>query len=510
MSYNAVIFTDMTDNLWASKALGAYKCAHELRLHGYSCLVVDNFHTYSFEELSNLLSLTIGSDTYFVGISTTFLLDSNTPKNPDGSQRPYAVLPGEVFCPQGQEFEDNFVLLLRKLNPNIKVVIGGIAANPNFQSNNADYHVLGYAEVSIVNLAKHLHTGDILQHSTVNKFGKIVIDDRFAKTYDIRTSTMEWLYPDVINQTVLPLEIARGCIFKCGFCSYPMNGKKTLDFVRNAEIIASELQENYNKYNIKTYMVVDDTFNDNDVKLDAIHAAFKQLSFQPELLTYIRLDLVARNPIDNMKKLYEIGVRAAHFGIETLNSVSAKIIGKGFDSKKIIDTVQYIRSTYKDMVSLHGSFIVGLPEESIDSVVKTQKLLMSGELPLHTWMWYPLHIQKNDRFAWNSKIGLNVTDYGYTELPSDLSSSSINWVNQFTSFTEATYVADKFNNESRNSDKYYIPNRFVWGIMPMGYTINELTTTKYSTLNFNKIENDKVLFANEYKLKLFEYLRSKR
>jgi radical SAM superfamily enzyme YgiQ (UPF0313 family) len=29
---------------------------------------------------------------------------------------------------------------------------------------------------------------------------------------------------------VLPIEIARGCIFKCKFCSYPLNGKQNLDF----------------------------------------------------------------------------------------------------------------------------------------------------------------------------------------------------------------------------------------------------------------------------------------
>jgi radical SAM superfamily enzyme YgiQ (UPF0313 family) len=52
---------------------------------------------------------------------------------------------------------------------------------------------------------------------------------------------MSWLPTDVVNQQVLPLEVARGCIFRCKFCAYPMNGKQQLDFVRSESQLMYEL-----------------------------------------------------------------------------------------------------------------------------------------------------------------------------------------------------------------------------------------------------------------------------
>ena len=68
----------------------------------------------------------------------------------------------------------------------------------------------------------------------------------------------------------VPVEFARGCIFKCKFCSYPMNGKQNLDFVKDPELLYQELSDNYKNFGIKHYMIVDDTFNDHKEKLESI------------------------------------------------------------------------------------------------------------------------------------------------------------------------------------------------------------------------------------------------
>ena len=64
---------------------------------------------------------------------------------------------------------------------------------------------------------------------------------------------------------ILPLEVARGCIFKCNFCSFPLNGKGKGEAIRDFSYIRDELIENYELYGIEDYWLTDDTFNDDNM-----------------------------------------------------------------------------------------------------------------------------------------------------------------------------------------------------------------------------------------------------
>ena len=46
----------------------------------------------------------------------------------------------------------------------------------------------------------------------------------------------------------LPLEISRGCIFKCKFCRYPYIGKTKNDFSKSIDNVVEELEYNYNNF----------------------------------------------------------------------------------------------------------------------------------------------------------------------------------------------------------------------------------------------------------------------
>lgn len=507
--FDSIIFTDITDNISAAKPLGAYKCAQSLRENGYSCLVVDNFHCFTTNELLALIDLTVSDNTKLVGFSNTFLSNSAVEKNPDGSTPYYPPLVGSLFFPQGQDVENQIISALRQKNSRIKIVIGGAKANPNETSSNIDYVCIGYSEGSILNLMNHLANGEILQKSSKNIWGKIIIDDRKAEGYNFINSQMTWLPTDVINQQVLPLEVARGCIFKCKFCSYPMNGKQQLDFVRNDACLSYELERNYNEYGIYRYIISDDTFNDNDYKLNLILNAVKKLKFQPEFWAYTRLDLLSRNIDKNFQKLYDIGLRATQFGIETMNEHTGKIIGKGYSRKKQIEAVQYIRNKYGNKVSMHGTFITGLPHETEESCIDTFNLLQTQEFPLHSWRWGGLKIYKSNRFAWNSDISLNYRSYGYHETSINESSDIVNWKNEYTTYESACQLSSNFNQQSNIGNIMRVPNILGWSILTLGYNPEFITDTIYSQINFNEIENKKIQFMTEYKQKLFNLLATK-
>jgi len=315
--YDAVIFTDLPNVNVIWKPIGAYKVAHVLREHGYKVLVVDHFHFFNKDEIADIINHTVSSRTKFVGFSVTFYNSIETSSNLKIQLLPMDF--NQSFCPQGLDFEQHLVARIKQANSKCKIVLGGASTVTHLLNNkNVDFVVFGYAEISVVTLMKHLDRGESLNSSFKNVHGITIIDDRNATGYDISSSTMKWLPEDIGVDKLLPLEISRGCVFNCAFCTYPMRGKKSTDFLRDESIIADELIYNYENYGITSYSLDDDTFNDSDEKLDMMLRVRKKLNFTPAFWCYARLDLLTIRP-DQIDKMYDIGVRSIYLGVETLN-----------------------------------------------------------------------------------------------------------------------------------------------------------------------------------------------
>jgi radical SAM superfamily enzyme YgiQ (UPF0313 family) len=101
----------------------------------------------------------------------------------------------------------------------------------------------------------------------------------------------------------------------------------------------NEIRENFEKYSVKKYTIVDDTFNESTEKLNAIYESLKANDLQIEFSCYIRLDLVARNP-EQIVLLKKMGCTSVFLGIETLNERAAKAIGKGAMVELVKDTLK--------------------------------------------------------------------------------------------------------------------------------------------------------------------------
>lgn len=501
--YNFVFFTDVSDTTIIYKAIGAYKCAHELRKQGYSCLVIDHLHSFTIEEFQQCVNHSIGPETLAVGFSTTFMMNTDVLVSEKGTT--YTNLDDGVFFPQGLEFQKQALDYIHNINPECNVVVGGVKAHPNYSNNCVDYVIIGFAESSIVHLANHLAHGSELSNSYRNVWGITVIDDKSSMGYDFKNSSFKWLPTDVVNIRVLPIEIARGCIFKCKFCSYPMNGKQNLDFVRTPKQLQQELQHNYDHFGIDHYYIIDDTFNDNEFKLNNVLTAVKGLTFQPYFWAYTRLDLIARKP-ETMQILYDIGLRGFYFGIETLDNQAGKIIGKGYNRSRMIETIQNIRQQYPDVL-MHGSFIVGLPGETLESSQQTADLIISQQIPLHTFNFKGLVLFKDDKVSWNSELSSRYQDFGYEEIPEDAPNRiDFNWQNQYTNRDQAEKLAIQLNQRGYKSGHYRIPGQVVWGLLNYGTSYTDLQKTHWHELNWQEITNDKQLFLTNYKQKLISQL----
>jgi len=506
--YNVIIFTDSTDNILTMMPLGPYKIGHVLRKHGYSCLVINHLSDFTLEELQEIIDLTVTNDTYLVGFGTTFLRSVEVERNEHEPTPAYPDMPANTVFPQGKEFENEFFKHLKNKNPKIKSVVGGTRATIDYANKNIDYACVGFSEISAVNLVNHLIKGEALRNNSKNIWGRIVIDDRFAKDYKFQEEDMRWEPTDVVNHQFLPIEIGRGCVFKCKFCDYPMTGKKVLDFVKHEEILKQELEDTYKKYGIRHYTIVDDTFNDHPQKLESIRRVVKQLSFQPIFWAFLRLDLLHIRP-ETIPIIYDIGIRAMFFGIETLNPATGKAIGKGHDRNKQIETIKHIAKTYPD-VSMHGSFIVGLPYESVESCTTTSEMLNSQEIPLSSWNFYPLYLFNPKQFAFNSELSLKFPEYGYEDLGTPDSNLTINWKNEHMTHEDAKRLANEFIDESRKNDHFKLTGLVSYHLLNLGYEFDQSKTTAWKDVDWFTFEKkDRPRFIDGYKTKLLDLIKSK-
>jgi radical SAM superfamily enzyme YgiQ (UPF0313 family) len=501
--YDAVIFTDVTDTVTIYKAIGAYKIANTLRQQGYSCLVVDHLHAFTLEELKQIINKSVSVNTLFVGFSTTFFNSTLNSVNSDGSLTYSSTLSGVI--PQGIDFQNELIQYIKTINYNCKIVVGGTKAHANINDRNIDYSIIGYGEVSTLALANHLKLNTPIPNSYKNLHGVTIVDNRTNEGFDFVNSRFEWQDLDVGPASVLPLEISRGCIFKCKFCSYPLNGKQNLDFIRHTDILYEELQSSYDKYKVENFYILDDTFNDNEYKLDVLLQAIKRLTFQPKFWAYTRLDLIAQNN-SLIDKLYDIGLRGIYFGIETLNKRTGLIIGKGFDRDKQINTITKIRNRFDNKVLMHGSFILGLPEEPIDSMKHTFNQLMDESIPLHTFIFHGLRLSKSESVPFNSELGKNFKDYGYTEINNDVNSTTVNWINENLDHTMAIRLANEFNGAAQNSNRLYIPGQLGFSLKNLGYSDDYISNTKYKELDWTQITIRKDLYIAKYKETLYNTL----
>ena len=512
MTYNAIIFTDSTDTVLVQKPLGAFKLAHELRKAGYSCLVVDHFHTWTQNEIFQLLEQTMDHSTFFVGVSTTFLMNTDVVQTGHVSYSHFNA--NLSFCPQGKTFENSFVEKIKLLNPKCKIVAGGHRTKENCNNKNIDIIVKGYAEKSIVTLIKNLQDEVPLENSVKNIWGINTIQPPINdEQYDFAHGGMHWEYTDVVNSRILPIESARGCIFNCKFCSFPMRGKKTLEYVLNSELMYREFQDNFDLYGITDYWLMDDTFNDSDEKLDSILSVVKRLSFQPHFWAYARLDLMAVKP-HRMKKMFDIGVRSVFLGIETLDKKAGEIVGKGFDPEKKIKTIQDIRKTYGNDFLMHGSFIVGLPGESLEQVTNTYEMIADQRIPLHSANFKPLRIARDASAIWySSEFDRNWKEYGYEidETIATSSSEDINWKNQHMNQATAIKSAQKFNESLLNNNNLYLGGHTSWTLMNYPeFSYDRVKNLKFTDIDWHEVTQSKIKFVDIYKQKLFNSLNTRQ
>jgi len=504
--HNIILISDTTDVLTMQKSLGLYKVAYELRTAGFDVAVINHAHIFSFQEICDLLTKLVNDSTLFVGFNNIFYQYINPTTTENGAVHFNEIAPGAML-PHGPEYNTKLKAHIKLLNPDCKLVLGGPTAHDAPYNSYFDYIVSGYADISAVNLAQHLADPSVVlnkKHKSI--YGPVVINDSRAEDFDFAASAMRFSKQDAIMPgEVLPLEMARGCIFKCTFCSYPLNGKKKLDFLKSEQSVYEEFVSNYQQFGVTKYLMVDDTFNDSIEKCEMIYNISKRLPFKLEYWAYIRLDLMAAHP-ETMDWLFDSGLKGCFFGIETFNLDTGKLIGKGGSRNKLSKTLRDIKAKWAD-VMLHGSFIFGLPHESLESMQETVDFLLSDNSPLDSWHLKPLRIKANSdnwTSGFLSDLDIDFAKFGYEKLGEH--NLDMLWANEHTTFEQVKQMVKDAHHHAEVTGKRVISSSYAFQLAGLGYELAHVTNKTIKDFDWHSITLRKQQRAEEYKDTLYKYL----
>lgn len=483
-----VLFTDVADTPGYGKYAGTYKIATELRKHGYTCQVVDLFSYYNYNDLEKIVDKFCTSETVLVGFSCTLM-----EKRENGKVFNFGR-PTEEFI--------SLVQYIKSKNNKIKVCLGGARMTIFSHWEGVDYVVVNKGDTAIIALVKHLlHNEDI--KVTHNGPAKVINgNDYFYNQEEFSTSNIIYTENDIIFKgESLPVEIARGCIFKCAFCHFDLIGKKIGEWQKTEDSIKEELIRNYELFGTTHFMFTDELINESLPKMQMLHRVLTSLPFKATYTSYARVDLIYRYP-EMRELLLESGAGSLAFGIETFNEVAGKKVGKGLSPDKVKETLNYCAEKWKGKVVTSSNFIVGLPGEDENSIKQTVNYLTSDDCPLDVFGFLPLYIRENDDGRLASAIDKDPEKFGYTI------ESGKPWVGKQMDFANAyRIVKEIYNNPKVKQKSKFAAATWIGRIVNLGYNIDEIINIiDNKTLSVDNLEKEMTIKAINLKNSYYEKL----
>lgn len=502
MTFDIILLSANNFYLKSLKPHGAYQVASFLRSNGYSVFVLNMFdEVYQRNYLELVLDSIIGNNTLFVGFSSTMFGKPN--------------MHHLTTWPLDDDEMSDILHYIR--DKNIPIVYGGPSEKYNYTYNSikhqVDYASYGYSESHMLHMIEQIKKDKNTITSTRSE-AVLLRHDKNKDVYQFRDNSVLYKDYDLFDRNDIPcIEMARGCIFKCKFCSFDMIGKDPRDnsYIKSPEAIAKELLTAHELFGVTNFQIVDDTFNDNNEKLRSIRDAIKTLPFKPTFWAYIRLDLVSRFP-EQLELLKDIGVNRMFFGIESLNYDSLKSIGKRSKPERLLETAKEIKKHWgaEFPVHRHANLMIGLPYE-------TEETLRS---------WLPHIYKTNDYFDGmslnvyammpGSEIADNRENYGYkpSKNKNNVYQSEFEffndglWENDHWTTLDCLKIRTEITEEAKKLKIIGMPSHIVNQLSGLGYDMKEIVNASWDYIDNPEIKEKESMYIENYIRKLLNFIKN--
>lgn len=514
---NVIIFTDTNGAMGFGRYAGPYRIATVLREAGYTCQVIDMFGEFEFDVIMQLINKFVSDDTLWVGFSTTLMSAERNSREMklDLEAEQNSILQGILHNKQTVDswragvwpFPNKqmraMTQRIKEINPKTQLVMGGSKAQRLTSFDIMDWYVWGEADLSSVVLTRHIEDpeNNPIIYDNFNG-GKRVIGDNYHPG-PMADKKIKWHESDLIfPEESLPIELSRGCAFKCAYCGFKNLGQKGEDYLKDISVFREEVIENYNRWGTRSYMLSDDTFNDTTAKVQRYAECIQELPFEFTWGGYVRVDTLAASE----KMLHALKLTNPHFlnfGIETFSQKAGRAVGKGMDPNRVKDTLYKVKEYLGEKTTISGNFIIGLRYETEDEIWKTVEWLTQPDCPVDLAMFTPMYVLHYRRDVYDSTsdfsnlIGKSPEKYGYEYNP-----DTGYWKHETMDFTRAESLVMDIQKVYEKKVTTIGQRVAWWGrMLNLGYTLEELRNNKID-ISMMDIVNRKLGLLDTYQGKL--------
>jgi hopanoid biosynthesis associated radical SAM protein HpnJ len=279
---------------------------------------------------------------------------------------------------------------LRDVNPALKIGFVGarVAVQPDESlkaSAAVDFVGRNEFDFTIKEVAEGRSLSEIDGLSYRNEAGAIVHNRERAILEDMdklpfvtevykRDLEIENYFIGYLKHPYMSLYTGRGCKSRCTFCLWPQTVGGHRYRVRSVGHVVEEIRLAKHYFpQVREFFFDDDTFTDNLPRAEAIARELGKLG-----VTW-SCNAKANVPRDTLKVLVENGLRLLLVGYESGNQQILHNIKKGM----LIDVARrFTKDCHELGITIHGTFILGLPGESKETIQET--IRFATEINPHT------------------------------------------------------------------------------------------------------------------------------
>jgi hopanoid biosynthesis associated radical SAM protein HpnJ len=191
----------------------------------------------------------------------------------------------------------------------------------------------------------------------------------YRRDLDVRRYAIGYLLHPYIS-----MYTGRGCPAKCTFCLWPQTIGGHKYRAKSPQVVIRELEEGKELFpEVREWMFDDDTFTIDKERAIEISKGLKRLGLTWSCNARAHLDY------DTLKQLKQNGLRLLLVGFESGNQAILNRVRKGIT----LDMArQFMRNCHKLDIKVHGTFIIGLPIETKETIEET--IRFAQELDPHT------------------------------------------------------------------------------------------------------------------------------
>ncbi len=280
----------------------------------------------------------------------------------------------------------NIFEIIKNINKKSKcIIIGKTSAYyyEKFLNNGFDVVINGIADETIINVIDSIVKNkdlSLIPNIMIKKDNEIILTEKkeICNKFNLLDYPDRSLVDIKKYMDTRTMVTSRGCIGKCSFCTTPTffgmwNGKEPSKVVDEIEYLI-------NHFNTKKIIFLDDNMTVNKERMYSICNEIEKRNIK---CLFGCLSSIGCYDKKMFEKMYSVGFRWVHFGIETGSERILKLMNKPMN----LDYVKKVIKEVKDMgYRVRNSIILDYPSSTKEDIITTRNLikeLQPHELRLH-------------------------------------------------------------------------------------------------------------------------------